>query len=67
MHAINNFLGGPKFTSESMNEICQNLAEGKKNFNPHKHWIREGDYDINVLMVALGREEFETKWHDQRK
>ena len=50
-----------------MNEICYSLAEGKKMMNPHKHWFREGDFDVNVLMIALEKQKYQTKWHDQRK
>ena len=35
--------------------------------NPHKHWVMDGDFDVNVLMVALGKENYEANWHDQRK
>jgi hypothetical protein len=35
--------------------------------NPHKHWLMDGDFDINVLTVALLKEKYETNWHDQRK
>ena len=26
-----------------------------------------GDFDVNVLMFALQKEKYETKWHDGRK
>jgi hypothetical protein len=35
--------------------------------NPHKHWIMAGDFDVNVLMIALAKENYEANWHDQRK
>ena len=53
---MNNFLGSERFTAEMMNEICYTLGEGKNFRNPHKHWLFDGDYDINVLMAALQQE-----------
>lgn len=44
-----------------MDQICYELMNNNGNINgsskliinPHKHWIRDGDYDINVLMITL--------------
>jgi hypothetical protein len=46
-----------------MNEICYSLSD--EFINPHKH-VFGGDYDVNVLMIALQREGCATEWFDRR-
>jgi hypothetical protein len=48
-----------------MNSICCILAPSAI-INPHKH-IFGGDYDVNVLMMALEAECYSSRWHDRRK
>ena len=46
-----------------MNEICYSLSDDF--FNPHKHPFG-GDYDANIIMVALQKLGCECKWVDSR-
>ena len=64
MHSLNNMLGSAIFTSDSLNAICYQLSTDF--INPHKH-IFGGDYDVNVLLLALQQREFEYEWWDNRK
>jgi hypothetical protein len=50
MHAINNLLGYPVATEKDLNQLCKQLSDDF--INPHKHFLG-GDYDANVLMLAL--------------
>jgi hypothetical protein len=50
-------------TKETMNEICYSLS--KDIINPHKH-VFGGDYDANVMMIALQNCGFRVEWHDNR-
>ena len=52
VHAINNLLGYEACTQNELNQICYDLSDDF--INPHKH-IFGGDYDANVLMIALQR------------
>lgn len=46
-----------------MKAICYELSDDF--INPHKHPFG-GDYDVNVLMVALSHQGLTTKWFDRR-
>jgi len=35
--------------------------------NPHRSMLGIGNYDINVIMVALQSHGYETVWFDKRK
>jgi hypothetical protein len=50
MHALNNLLGKHFYSKEDMENICYSLSDDF--INPHKY-IFGGDYDVNVLMIAL--------------
>ena len=47
-----------------MVEICLGLSD--EFINPHKH-IFGGDYDANVIFVALQKKGYECRWLDKRK
>jgi hypothetical protein len=47
---VNNILGNHEFNKKQMDDICYELSDAF--INPHKH-ILGGDYDVNVLLVAL--------------
>lgn len=47
---MNNILGVSRYNKDAMNEICYSLSD--EFINPHKH-VFGGDYDVNVLMIAL--------------
>jgi hypothetical protein len=50
LHSVNNILGKEAYSKDAMNSICYELSDDF--INPHKH-VFGGDYDINVIMVAL--------------
>lgn len=64
MHSVNNLLGTAVYNQRQMNEICYQLSDDF--INPHKH-IFGGDYDANVVLIALQNHQCTTKWHDRRK
>lgn len=64
MHSINNLLRSPVYTKSKMEEICYNLSDDF--INPHKHALG-GDYDANVIMIALQQQGYECQWIDKRK
>jgi hypothetical protein len=64
LHALNNLFGGKIFTTNSLNEICYEMSDDW--VNPHKH-IFGGEYDVNVLMMALLQKGYDTQWLDKRK
>jgi hypothetical protein len=35
-------------------------------FNAHRSMWRTGDYDANVLIIALGQEGLDVQWYDKR-
>ena len=47
-----------------MTQICYELSDDF--INPHKH-IFGGEFDVNVLMIALQRHKLETKWHNRKE
>jgi hypothetical protein len=47
-----------------MVNICSDLSSDF--INPHKH-IFGGDYDVNVLFIALQKQGSECRWLDKRK
>lgn len=58
--AVNNLLGSAVYLKKDFNDICNNLDQ-KSWINPHKN-IFGGDYDINVLEIALLNAGYECKW-----
>mmetsp|Transcript_15280 Transcript_15280/g.24031 ORF Transcript_15280/g.24031 Transcript_15280/m.24031 type:complete len:517 (+) Transcript_15280:937-2487(+) len=66
LHAINSLLQEKYFTSKHLNDICKELAPNKL-INPHKSMLQTGNYDANVLMMALAQKEIEVQWFDKRK
>merc|ERR1719382_888879 len=65
LHAINALLGRQAFSTKSLDKICKELAPDKF-INPHKSILQTGNYDANVLMSALGKEDIEVQWFDAR-
>jgi len=66
MHALNALFQREKFTTNHMDAICNTLAPDKL-INPHKSIFRTGNYDANVLMMALHQEDVDVQWFDSRK
>lgn len=66
VHALNNVFQDPKgFSKSDFDEICYNLSPDTY-INPHKNLIGLGNYDVNVLMTAVGLKGFDTIWFDKR-
>merc|ERR1719295_574824 len=66
MHALNALFQCKKFTNDDMDNICNLLAPDKM-INPHKSILQTGNYDANVLMMALKLEDVDVQWFDSRK
>ncbi|CAI5746782.1 unnamed protein product [Peronospora destructor] len=76
LHALNNVLQGPIFTKTSLDDACTELttrsdrtaSNGHINWvwNPHKAPMDLGNYDINVLTLALQQKGYEMQWIDKR-
>jgi josephin len=60
------FLEKGEFTKEKLDAICTNLSPDQY-INPHKSVLGLGNYDVNVLMVALESEGMDLTWFDRRK
>jgi hypothetical protein len=63
MHSVNNLLARPEYTKQQMNDICYKLSDAF--INPHKH-LFGGDYDANVVIIALQDQHCVAKWQDRR-
>lgn len=66
IHSLNNLYQGKVFDVKAVNQICQELSPSSW-INPHKSVIGVGNYDVNVLMSAVGKRGHVIKWHDRRK
>lgn len=64
-HAINNLLGMASVTSSELDAIARELSEGGLGL-AHR-WPILGNYDINVILIALQRRGYEAEWWDRRK
>ncbi|ALC40677.1 CG3781 [Drosophila busckii] len=67
LHALNNlFQGDHSYTKTELDNICNNLSPNVW-VNPHRSLLGLGNYDINVIMTALQKRNFEAVWFDKRK
>eukprot|EP01083_Nonionella_stella_P222087 792825_1 len=66
LHSLNALFQEKKFTETDMDDICKLLAPNKL-INPHKSIFQTGNYDANVLMMALGNVNIDVQWYDARK
>ncbi|XP_055339498.1 josephin-2-like [Paramacrobiotus metropolitanus] len=66
MHALNNLFGEPCFSKKSLDEICDRLTPSKGWTNPHRSFFGFGNYDVNVVMVAVQSRNCEAIWWDKR-
>ncbi|GAB5361485.1 hypothetical protein AAMO2058_000717200 [Amorphochlora amoebiformis] len=66
VHTLNNLFQKEVFTKEHFDRIANALAPGKF-LNPHKSMLGTGNYDINVLSMALQEKKYTIKWFDKRK
>ncbi|KAG6921077.1 Josephin domain containing 2, partial [Chelydra serpentina] len=63
---VNNVLQERRFTQEGGGEICKRLAPDAR-LNPHRSGGGTGNYDVNVIMAALGGGDFAAIWWDKRR
>lgn len=66
IHSLNALFGFKKYSIKDMDRICQQLAPDKI-INPHKSIWQTGNYDANVLMMALEENGVDAQWFDSRK
>ena len=64
-HTINGLLQEPAFDAAALTEIALNLDSGGKLSLAHR-WPVLGNYDINVLVLALQQRGYEVRWWDRR-
>lgn len=68
LHALNNLFQDAKaFTKQDLDSICKELASGRFFFNPHKSLFGLGCYDVNVIIAALAKKNYDIIWFDKRK
>lgn len=68
LHALNNLFQDAKaYTKQDLDAICKELAFGRFFFNPHKSIFGLGCYDVNVIIAALARKNYDVVWFDKRK
>ncbi|XP_062368561.1 josephin-2 isoform X2 [Cinclus cinclus] len=66
LHALNNLLQRPWLSKAAADSICQRLSPNSRP-NPHRSPLGTGNYDINVVMAALGTLGLAAIWWDKRR
>ncbi|XP_014776703.1 josephin-1 [Octopus bimaculoides] len=67
LHALNNlFQDGNAFTKKDLDNICTRLCP-KEIFNPYRSTFAVGNYDINVLMVAVQSKGYDMLWFNKTR
>ncbi|XP_058684685.1 josephin-2-like isoform X1 [Poecile atricapillus] len=66
LHALNNLLQRPWLSKAAADGICRRLAPNSRP-NPHRSPLGTGNYDINVVMAALGTLGLAAVWWDKRR
>lgn len=68
LHALNNLFQSPQaFKKQDLDSICKELAPESRIFNPHRSTFGLGCYDVNVIIAALSKRDFDVIWFDKRK
>jgi hypothetical protein len=78
MHTVNNLLQSHVYTRKSMNKLANELSASSCFCNDHygckifkiiffNRYCGFGDYDINVISLALSRKGLAISWHDKRE
>lgn len=68
LHALNNLFQDPTaFSKKDLDTVCKELAPKSRFFNPHKSTIGLGCYDVNVIIAALAKKDYDVVWFDKRK
>jgi len=67
LHVLNNlFQDGSAFTKADLDGICNDL-DPTSWLNPHKSALGLGNYDVNVVMMALQKKGLKAVWFDKRR
>nr|CAG4652297.1 EOG090X0HOM [Triops cancriformis] len=66
-HALNALFQDPNaFNQASLDELSNQLAHSSF-INPHRSFLGLGNYDVNVLMLAVQQKGCEMSWFDKRR
>ena len=66
VHSLNNlFQDRNAYSKEDLDAISYQLSPDSL-VNPHKNMLGLGNYDVNVMMVALQLKNYEVVWFDKR-
>ncbi len=66
LHVLNNLFQDEVFSKPELDDICYSLNPDAT-INPHKSMFGLGNYDVNVLTMALQLKDFQLIWFDKRK
>eukprot|EP00884_Botryococcus_braunii_P009063 jgi/Botrbrau1/18158/Bobra.53_1s0028.1 len=67
LHTLNNILQKPKFTENQLNELADGMCPPLLGlYSPHRI-LFFGNYDVNVLELALQQVGKELRWVDDRR
>ena len=66
VHSLNNlFQDRNAYSKEDLDAISYQLSPDSF-VNPHKNMLGLGNYDVNVMMIALQQKNYEVVWFDRR-
>lgn len=66
LHALNNVLQDHIFSKKALDEIANSMSPDAL-VNPHRNLFGLGNYDANVLVLALQQCGYDIVWCDKRK
>ena len=66
LHVLNNLFQEETFCKQDLDDICYSLSPDAT-VNPHKSFLGLGNYDVNVLTMALQTKDYQFIWFDKRK
>ena len=66
VHAVNNLMQRKRYTKADFDTACLQLNASQW-FNPHRSFLKIGNYDVNVVIMLLQEEGYLVQWHDRRK
>ncbi|KAL0220478.1 hypothetical protein RCL1_000332 [Eukaryota sp. TZLM3-RCL] len=65
VHALNNFFQRSEVSVSEFESIARSLSDSL--FNEHRSVLRLGNYDVNVITMALAKRNFEVSYFDMRR
>lgn len=66
LHVLNNLFQAEVVSKPELDDICYSLNP-YATINPHKSMFGWGNYDVNVLTMALQLKDYQFIWFDKRK